>query len=108
MEVRVILTGVALVDSKSAIKRVLSKTYQNTSKFAIETVKNITPVRTGRMKEGWGISRDSSVTLKIENKVPYAGFVDARQKIVERSRGDIESYFKTELSNNAVIELNSR
>ena len=108
MKVKVTLTGRALKDSKKAIKEAIDKTYGDTSQYAISILRGNTPVVTGRLSAGWEVAAKSSNTsFKIDNRVPYAPFVDGKRQIVERSMSEIENYFKGNLRTNFVVKLNS-
>ena len=105
-DITVTLRGAALLQPKKAIASAIKKTYSRTSNYALSTIKNATPVRTGRMRDGWIIERDTD-TLRIINQVPYAVYVDDRRLIVQRSLQGIENYFKDDLLKNGLAELDS-
>ena len=105
-DITVTLRGAALLQPKKAIASAIKKTYASTSNYALSTIKNATPVRTGRMRDGWIIERGTD-TLRIINPVPYAVYVDDRRLIVQRSLQGIENYFKDDLLKNGLAELDS-
>ena len=107
VDITVTLRGAALLQPQKAIASAIKKTYTSTSQYALSTVKNATPVRTGRMKAGWEIQNDLSSTMRIINPVPYAVYVDSRRQIVQRSLQGIENYFTIEMLKNGVAELDS-
>lgn len=43
--------------------------------FALNYLRDVTPVRTGRLRSGWRVSAVGS-TLSVTNNVPYAGYVE--------------------------------
>ena len=106
-DITVTLRGAALLQPKKAIASAIKTTYASTSNYALSTIKNVTPVRTGRMRDGWIIERDTD-TLRIINQVPYAVYVDDRRLIVQRSLQGIENYFTVEMLKNGLAELDSR
>ena len=105
-DIKITLRGAALLQPKKAIASAIKTTYKNTSNYALSTIRNATPVRTGRMRDGWIIERDTD-TLRIINQVPYAVYVDSRRQIVQRSLQGIENYFKDDLLKNGLAELDS-
>jgi len=107
VNVTVTLRGAALLQPKKAVQSAIKKTYKNTSRYALSTVRSITPIRTGRMKSGWEVQNDLSETMRIINPVPYAVYVDDRRQIVERSLPAIEQYFTIEMLKNGLAELDS-
>jgi len=106
-DIKITLRGAALLQPKKAIASAIKKTYISTSNYALSTIKNATPVRTGRLKAGWEIQNDLSSTMRISNPVPYAVYVDDRRLIVQRSLQGIENYFKDDLLKNSLAELDS-
>ena len=107
-DITVTLRGAALLQPQKAITSAIKKTYTGTSTYALSTIRNATPVRTGRMRDGWEIQNDLSETMRISNPVPYAVYVDDRRQIVQRSLQGIENYFKDDLLKNGLAELDSR
>ena len=105
-DITVNLRGAALLQPKKAIADAIKSTYSSTSAYALATVRDNTPVRTGRLRDGWTVERDIS-TLRVVNQVPYAPYIDARRQIVQRSLPAIENYFKDELLKNGINELDS-
>ena len=103
-DITVVLRGAALLQPKKAIDDAIKKTYTSTSQYALSIVRDNTPIRTGRMRDGWIIERDTD-TLRIINQVPYAVYVDSRRQIVQRSLQGIENYFKDDLLKNGLAEL---
>ena len=105
-DITVTLRGAALLRPQKAIADAIKETYSSTSTYALATVRDNTPVRTGRLRDGWIVERDTD-TLRIINQVPYAPYIDARRQIVQRSLQGIENYFKDDLLKNNLAELNS-
>ena len=105
-DITIVLRGAALLQPQKAVQSAIKKTYSRTSNYALSTIKNATPVRTGRMRDGWIIERDTD-TLRIINPVPYAVYVDDRRLIVQRSLPAIEQYFEDDLLKNGLAELDS-
>ena len=103
-DITVTLRGAALLQPQKAIASAIKKTYTGTSTYALSIVRDNTPIRTGRMRDGWIIERDTD-TLRIINQVPYAVYVDSRRQIVQRSLQGIENYFKDDLLKNGLAEL---
>ena len=106
-DIKITLRGAALLQPQKAIASAIKKTYSRTSNYALSTIKNATPVRTGRMRDGWEIQNDLSETMRIINQVPYAVYVDSRRQIVQRSLQGIENYFTVEMLKNGIAELDS-
>ena len=106
-DIKITLKGAALLRPQKAVQNAIKKTYISTSNYALSTVRSITPVRTGRMRDGWEIQNDLSTTMRIINQVPYAVYVDDRRLIVQRSLPAIEQYFKDDLLKNNLAELDS-
>jgi len=106
VNVTVTLKGAALLRPKKAIASAIKKTHFRTSNYALSTIRKNTPVRTGRLRDGWIVERDTD-TLRIINQVPYAVYVDARRQIVQRSLSAIEQYFTVEMLKNGLAELDS-
>ena len=104
-DITINLRGAALLRPQKAVKSAIKKTYTNTSRYALSTIRSITPVRTGRMKAGWEIENNLSETMRISNPVPYAVYVDDRRQIVQRSLAGIEQYFTIEMLKNGLAEL---
>ena len=107
VNITIVLRGAALLQPQKAIQSAIKTTYKNTSNYALSTVKNATPVRTGRMRDGWEIQNDLSSTMRIINPVPYAVYVDDRRLIVQRSLPAIEQYFTIEMLKNGLAELDA-
>ena len=107
VDITVTLRGTALLQPQKAIASAIKTTYKNTATYALSTVRSITPIRTGRMRDGWEIQNDLSETMRISNPVPYAVYVDDRRLIVQRSLPAIEQYFKDDLLKNGLAELDS-
>ena len=103
-DITVTLRGAALLQPKKAIASAIKTTYKNTSQYALSIVRDNTPIRTGRMRDGWIVERGTD-TLRIINQVPYAVYVDSRRQIVQRSLQGIENYFKDDLLKNGLAEL---
>jgi len=106
VDITVTLRGAALLQPQKAIASAIKTTYTSTSQYALSTIKNATPVRTGRLRDGWIVERDTN-TLRVINPVSYAVYVDARRQIVQRSLQGIENYFKDDLLKNGLAELDS-
>ena len=106
VNVTVTLRGAALLRPQKAIASAIKKTHFSTSNYALSTVRKNTPVRTGRLRDGWIVERDTN-TLRVINPVSYAVYVDARRQIVERSLSAIEQYFTVEMLKNGLAELDS-
>jgi len=104
-DITVTLRGAALLQPKKAIDDAIKSTYKNTSQYALSIVRDNTPVRTGRLRDGWEIQNDLSSTMRISNPVPYAPYIDARRLIVQRSLAGIEQYFTIEMLKNGLAEL---
>ena len=105
-DITVTLRGAALLQPKKAIDDAIKSTYKNTSQYALATARSVTPIRTGRLRDGWEIQRDTD-TLRVINQVPYAPYIDAKRQMVQRSLQGIENYFKDELLKNGINELDS-
>jgi len=105
-DIKITLRGAALLQPKKAIASAIKKTYISTSNYALSTIKNATPVRTGRLRDGWIVERGTDI-LRVVNDVPYAPYIDARRQIVQRSLQGIENYFKDDLLKNGLAELDS-
>ena len=103
-DIKITLRGAALLQPKKAIASAIKTTYKNTSNYALSTIKNATPVRTGRLRDGWIVERSTDI-LRVVNDVPYAPYIDARRQIVQRSLQGIENYFKDDLLKNGLAEL---
>lgn len=106
VNVTITLKGAALLRPKKAVRKAIKKTYASTANYALSTIRKLSPVRTGRLRDGWEINRESD-TLRVINEVPYAVYVDARRQIVQRSFSAIEQYFTVEMLKNGVAELDS-
>ena len=107
VDITVTLRGAALLRPQKAVQSAIKKTYASTSNYALSTIRNATPVRTGRMRDGWEIQNDLSSTMRIINPVPYAVYVDDRRLIVQRSLPAIEQYFTIEMLKNGLAELDA-
>ena len=105
-DITITLRGAALLQPKKAIADAIKETYSSTSTYALATVRSVTPIKTGRLRDGWEIQRDTD-TLRVINQVPYAPYIDARRLIVQRSLAGIENYFKDDLLKNGLAELDS-
>ena len=105
-DITVVLRGAALLQPKKAIASAIKTTYKNTSQYALSTIRNATPVRTGRLRDGWIVERGTD-TLRVINQVPYAPYIDAKRQMVQRSLQGIENYFKDDLLKNGINELDS-
>ena len=105
-DITINLRGAALLQPQKAIQSAIKKTYISTSNYALSTIKNATPVRTGRLRDGWIVERGTDI-LRVVNDVPYAPYIDARRQIVQRSLQGIENYFKDDLLKNGLAELDS-
>ena len=103
-DITINLRGAALLQPKKAIDDAIKSTYKNTSQYALATARSVTPIRTGRLRDGWEIQRDTD-TLRVINQVPYAPYIDAKRQMVQRSLPAIEQYFKDDLLKNGLAEL---
>ena len=106
VDIKITLRGAALLRPQKAIANAIKTTYASTSTYALSIVRDNTPVRTGRLRDGWIVERDTN-TLRVINPVSYAVYVDARRQIVQRSLQGIENYFKDDLLKNGLAELDS-
>ena len=105
-DIKITLRGAALLQPQKAIDDAIKSTYASTSTYALSIVRDNTPVRTGRLRDGWIVERGSDI-LRVVNDVPYAPYIDARRQIVQRSLQGIENYFTVEMLKNGLAELDS-
>ena len=104
VDIKITLRGAALLQPQKAITSAIKKTYTGTSTYALSIVRDNTPIRTGRLRDGWIVERGTD-TLRVINQVPYAPYVDDRRLIVQRSLSAIENYFTVEMLKNGLAEL---
>jgi hypothetical protein len=64
-----------------------------------DTVKQITPVASGRAKRGWRLRRQSKFSYEVANRVPYISRLD--QGYSKQARGGITRPATTEVLNRA-------
>lgn len=62
----------------SKVSKEIDEAFLNKKKEICENIKKITPVKTGRLKEGWKVTDRG-----IENDVSYASHVSENNKYVE-------------------------
>ncbi|MFN6460555.1 MAG: HK97 gp10 family phage protein [Nostoc sp. DedVER02] len=73
-----------LFEGKVTTKKILEVALTETADFAKNTVKNVTPVRTGALKSGW-LTTVNRKSVTLSNSVIYAPFVEKRVQMVNRS-----------------------
>lgn len=81
----------------------ITKAADETRKVAIKTLRQNTPVDTGRLKAGWKVVKEGH-GFRITNETPYAVFVNmgtrnmAPRRMLEKSLPTIEATFKKALA----------
>lgn len=89
----------------STIPKAVQKAVSDTQKFAELTLKANTPVKTGRLRDGWSVMQTKK-GLGITNQTPYAIYVEMGTKhmkarnMVSNSLPLINDYFETQLKQN--------
>jgi hypothetical protein len=73
-----------LFEGKVTTKKILETALKETADFAKNTVKNVTPVKTGALKSGW-LTTVNRKSVTLSNSVIYAPFVEKRVQMVNRS-----------------------
>ena len=65
-----------------------------------------TPVRTGRLRNGWYSRPEAWDAYSLRNDVPYAPFVERRFGMLSRAQPHIERYLSDSLGQHIEQELN--
>jgi hypothetical protein len=73
-----------LFEGKVTTKKILETALKETADFAKNTVKNVTPVKTGALKSGW-LTTVNRKSVTLSNSVIYAPFVEKKVQMVNRS-----------------------
>ncbi|MBD2168057.1 HK97 gp10 family phage protein [Calothrix membranacea FACHB-236] len=78
-----------LFEKHGIAKQILNSVLEETADWAQNRIKNLTPVRTGRLKAGWVISTSKSA-IRVDNPTPYAPFVEKRVGMVSKTVPDVQ------------------
>ncbi|MFN6486289.1 MULTISPECIES: HK97 gp10 family phage protein [unclassified Nostoc] len=73
-----------LFEGRVTTKKILEAALEETADFAKNTVKNVTPAKTGALKSGW-LTTVNRKSVALSNSVIYAPFVEKKVQMVNRS-----------------------
>ncbi|BAY23720.1 hypothetical protein NIES2100_35120 [Calothrix sp. NIES-2100] len=84
-----IKTSGPIFEKRGIVKQILSGALEETADWAQNRIKNLTPVKTGRLKAGWVISATKSA-IRVDNPTLYAPFVEKRVGMVSKTVPDVQ------------------
>ncbi|AVH67037.1 HK97 gp10 family phage protein [Nostoc sp. 'Peltigera membranacea cyanobiont' N6] len=73
-----------LFEGKVTTKKIIEAALKETADFAKNTVKNVTPVKSGALKSGW-LTTVNRKSVTLSNSVIYAPYVEKKVQMVNRS-----------------------
>lgn len=89
-------------DSKkviTALSNDVEQMVRQISQDLFDTVKRLTPVRSGRAKRSWRLRKERKYSYEVSNRVPYIGRLD--EGYSKQARGGITRPATTEVLNRA-------
>lgn len=79
-----------LFEKHGITKQILNSALEETADWAQNRIRNLTPVKTGRLKAGWVILTTRSA-IRIDNSTPYTPYVEKRVGMVSKTVPDVQA-----------------
>lgn len=105
MRVKFTATGPLHENPDSHLRRAVSDALDETARYAKGLVQDRTPVRTGRLKQGWSVRKSRWSEYSLGNNVPYAPYVERRVGMYSRSKPEIERHMAKSMGGRIKEEL---